>query len=238
MRKVIVIGATSGIGKELAKLFVEKGYTVGITGRRRELLEDLKKENPGSFITSTFDITDTHTTIEKLADLTSELGGLDLLIVCSGTGDINTELDFEIERKTIETNVIGFTNIVDWGFKYFDKQKLGHLVAISSIGGLRGSRHAPSYNASKSYQMNYLEGLRQKSKHTKSKIYITDIRPGLVDTDMAKGDGLFWVEPVKKVSNQIIKAIEKRKDIAYVTSRWGIIARILKLLPRSLYNKM
>ncbi|MDD3907381.1 MAG: SDR family NAD(P)-dependent oxidoreductase [Bacteroidales bacterium] len=238
MRKVVVIGATSGIGKGLAKKFAEKGCLVGVTGRRRELLEELKKERPESYMISAFDITDTISAIEALNDLTSKLGGLDLLIICAGTGDMNTRLDFEIEKRIIETNVIGFTNIVDWGFNYFENQKSGQLVAISSIGGLRGSRHAPSYNASKSYQMNYLEGLRQKSKFIKSSISITDIRPGLVDTDMAKGDSLFWVEPVQKVTNQIFKAIEKRKNVVYITKRWGIIARILKLMPRFLYDRM
>jgi len=238
MKKIIIIGATSGIGKELSRKFVDKGCLVGITGRRYELLEKLKEEKPESYLISSFDVTDLQITLDKLNELISKLGGLDLLVVCSGTGDINTALDFEIEKRIINTNVLGFTNIVDWGFKYFEEKKSGHLVAISSIGGLRGSRHSPSYNASKSYQMNYLEGLRQKSKHLRTEIYVTDIRPGLVDTDMAKGDGLFWVEPVQLVTNQIVKAIEKRKEIVYVTKRWGIVARILKLMPKSLYNRM
>ncbi len=238
MKKIIIIGATSGIGKELSRKFVENGCIVGITGRRYELLEKLKEEKPESYLISSFDITDVQITLDKLNELTSKLGGLELLVVCSGTGDINTTLDFEIEKRIINTNVLGFTNIVDWGFKYFEEKKSGHIVAISSIGGLRGSRHSPSYNASKSYQMNYLEGLRQKSKHLKSKIYVTDIRPGLVNTDMAKGDGLFWVEPVKIVSNQIYKAIEKRKEVVYVTKRWGLLARILKWMPGLLYNRM
>lgn len=86
--------------------------------------------------------------------------------------------------------------------------------------------------------MNYLEGLRVKAKQLQSGIVVTDIRPGLVDTDMAKGDGLFWVEPVQKVSDQIIKIIDKQTDVAYVTGRWGIVARLLKVMPRLLYEKL
>jgi len=238
MKKAIVVGATSGIGKGLAKLLVENDYKVGITGRRTELLEELKSENPDSYFIQTFDITDTKTAAEKLEQLTTELGGLDLLILSAGTGDINNELDFEIEKRTIDTNVVGFTCIADWTLKYFEKQNYGHFVAISSIGGLRGSKHAPSYNASKAYQINYLEGMRQKVTQRKEQIFITDIRPGLVDTEMAKGEGLFWVMPVDKTVRQIFKAIRKKRKIAYVTKRWGLIATILKFIPGSVYDRM
>jgi short-subunit dehydrogenase len=238
MKKAIIIGATSGIGKGLAEVLVENGYIVGITGRRTELLEKLKSKNPNSYIIKNFDITDTKATAEKLEELTYELGGLDLLIISSGTGDINEVLDFEIEKHTINTNVTGFTFIAGWAFKYFEKQKTGHLAAISSVGGLRGSRLALSYNATKAYQINYLEGLRQKAAKLKEKIFITDIRPGLVDTGMAKGERLFWVMPVEKTVRQIFKAIKKKRKIVYVTKRWCIIANILKLLPGPIYDRM
>jgi len=238
MKKAIIIGATSGIGKGLTKLLVNNGFKVGITGRRTELLENLRLENPDSYLIKTFDVKDTKVAVEKLEELTSELGGLDLLILSSGTGDINNKLDFEIEKRTIDTNVVGFTCIADWTFKYFEKQKFGHFVAISSIGGLRGSRQAPSYNATKAYQINYLEGLRQKATKLKEQIFITDIRPGLVDTEMAKGEGLFWVMPVEKTVRQIFAAIKKKRKIAYVTKRWGLIAKILKRIPRPVYDRM
>ena len=238
MKKAIVIGATSGIGKGIARLLTENNYKVGITGRRTELLNELKNESTNSYLIKTFDITDTINVVEKLEKLTSELRGLDLLILSSGTGDENDNLDFEIEKRTIDTNVTGFTCIVDWTFNYFEKQKHGHLVAISSIGGLRGSRQAPAYNATKAYQINYLEGLRQKATKLKTSIFVTDIRPGFVDTEMAKGEGLFWVMPVKKAVKQIYNAIRNKKKVAYITKRWGLIASILKRIPRILYDKM
>jgi len=147
---------------------VDNNYIVGITGRRTELLNELKETNPNSFLTKTFDVIDIKTSIRKLEELITELRGLDLIILSSGTGDVNTNLDFEIDRKVIDVNVTGFTNILNWAYSYFEKQEFGHLVAISSIAGIRGSREAPSYNATKSYQINYLEGLRQKSKKLKN----------------------------------------------------------------------
>jgi short-subunit dehydrogenase len=238
MKKAIVLGASSGMGKSLSALLVEEGYYVGITGRRIELLESIRQEHPDKYLIKPFDISDTSSIAEKLEELASELGGLDLLVISSGTGDENDSLDFSIENRTIDTNVLGFTCVADWAFRYFEKQKTGHLVAITSIAGLRGNRSAPSYYASKAYQINYLEGLRQKATKSNKQIWITDIRPGLVDTAMAKGEGLFWVMPVDMVVRQIYQAITSKRRIAYVTKRWGLIAKILKLIPNVLYDKM
>lgn len=238
MKKAIIIGATSGIGKGLAVRIAEENYLVGITGRREELLNELKCKKPNSFFTKSLDVTDTIKIVENLETLTKELGGLDLIIISSGIGDLNEKLDYEIEQRTIETNVTGFTCVANWAFNYFEKQKKGHLVAISSVGGLRGSRIAPAYNATKAFQINYLEGLRQKATKLKSEIFVTDIRPGFVDTAMAKGEGQFWVSSVDKATNQIFEAIRKKKKISYVTRRWKLIGIILKRIPRQIYDRM
>jgi short-subunit dehydrogenase len=238
MKKAIIVGASSGIGKELAQILVRDGYRVGITGRRLDLLEELKAQNPHSYSISSFDIRETESSVVKLDQLTAELGGLDLLIISSGTGDINPGLDFEVETKTIDTNVTGFTCVADWTFNFFLKQGHGHLVVISSIAGIRGSAEAPAYNASKAYQINYLEGLRQKAAKSKLPVHITDIRPGLVNTAMAKGEGLFWVMPVEKAARQIYNAITKKMRVATITRRWRIIALLLRLIPRNIYERM
>jgi short-subunit dehydrogenase len=157
MKKAIIIGATSGIGKGLAERFAANNYKVGITGRRKELLLELKDENPDAYLTKVLDVTNTRAAIQQLEELIDELGGLDLFVISSGIGEINEALDFEIENQTIDTNIVGFTCIADWTFNYFEKQQSGHLVVISSIGGIRGSHQAPAYNASKAYQINYTE---------------------------------------------------------------------------------
>ena len=238
MKKAIIVGATSGIGRGLSKLLVDHGFHVGITGRRIDLLTELKKENTNRYYVKSFDIVDTDSIPNHLNELVNSLGGLDLLVICSGTGDENIDLDFSIEKRTIHTNVLGFTAVADWAFNYFTKNKSGHLVAITSVAGLRGNRQTPSYNATKSYQINYLEGLRQKAKKSKQPIFVTDIRPGFVDTAMAKGDKMFWVSPVDKAVRQIYTAIKRKGKIVYITKRWLIIAMILKLLPGWILNKM
>jgi short-subunit dehydrogenase len=238
MKKVIIIGSTSGIGKGIAECFAANNYKVGITGRRKELLIELKDKNPDAYLIKVIDVTDTSSSIQQLEELTNEIGGLDILVISSGIGEINEALDFEIEKQTIDTNILGFTSIADWTFNYFEKQQSGHLVVISSIGGIRGSRQASAYNASKAYQINYTEGLRQKAAKLKMPIFITDIRPGLVDTKMAKGEGLFWVMPLEKAVDQMYKAIINKRKVVYVNKRWLLIAFVLKILPRGIYDKM
>jgi short-subunit dehydrogenase len=161
-----------------------------------------------------------------------------LLIISSGSGDLNPSLDSEIENETNAVNVTGFTAAADWAFNFFERQKSGHLAAITSIAGIRGGRHAPAYNASKAYQINYLQGLRQKAVNLKLPIFITDARPGFVDTPMAKGEGLFWVASPQKAALQIYRAIESKRKMTYITKRWRLIAFIIKHLPGFLYNRM
>lgn len=238
MKKAIIIGSTSGIGKELAWILSNNDYQVGITGRRMALLEELQDLKPESIKVLQMDITEISLLNDKLERLKIKLGGLDLLIICSGIGELNPDLNFNLEKITIDTNVIGFTCIADWAFNYFSTQNAGHLVGISSLAGLRGNRIAPAYNATKAFQINYLEGLRQKAYKMKSSITVTDVRPGFVDTAMAKGDGQFWVASPQKAAKQIFDAIKRKRNVVYVTKRWSIIALLLKFLPRILYNKM
>ena len=143
-----------------------------------------------------------------------------------------------MEREAIDTNVLPFTCIAGWAYHFFERQKSGQFVAITSIAGLRGGRHAPAYNATKAFQIRYLEGLRAKAKKAGMPIVITDIRPGFVDTAMAKGEDVFWSAPVPKAAAQIYRAIENKKAVAYVTHRWALIAFVIRLLPRFLYERI
>ena len=238
MRKAIVIGATSGIGKSISEILIQNGYAVGVTGRRLEMLQSLKEKYPKQMCYSQMDVQEL-SSIESICNkLVHQLGGLDLLIISAGIGDENKMLDFAIEKKVIKTNIQGFTCVADWGMNYFKKQGYGHLVNISSIAGLMGNGEAPSYNATKAFQINYLEVLRLNADKSGAEIIVTDIRPGYVDTDMAKGDGMFWVATVEKAAQQIFNAIKRKKKVVYITKRWRIIGIILKIMPYSLLRKL
>ena len=235
---IIVIGATSGIGKALFEKYVKEENRLGIIGRRTQLLDELKHQYPSKTHTATADITKQDEVEQAISSLQKKLGSIDLAIVCSGIGDLNPSLDYNVERPTIDTNVIGWTFVVDMLYNLFEQQGHGHLVAITSAGGLRGEPMAPTYSATKAYQINYMEALRKKAYKAGGKITVTDVRPGLVDTAMAKGEGLFWVMPVEKVARQICKAIRLKKSKVYVTKRWHILAIVNKILPFFLYKRM
>ena len=235
---IIIIGATSGIGKALYEKYATDGNRIGIVGRRTLLLDELHQSHPDCTFTATADITKQDEVKRAIHDFTKELGDVDLAIVCSGTSEINPTLDYALERPTLDTNVMGWTYVIDTLFHLFEQQAHGHLVAITSAGGLRGEPMAPAYSASKAYQINYMEALRKKAYKSCNHIHVTDIRPGLVNTAMAKGEGLFWVMPVEKVANQIIAVIRKEKSKAYITKRWHVLAVIIKSLPFMFYKRM
>lgn len=238
MKNAIVIGGTSGIGRGLAEKLVENNWTVGITGRRTELLSEIQTSSDNQILIQEHDIKDLSTSDEKMESLFLQLKTVDLVIVSSGISELNQELDWKIENDVIQTNVNGIAKVYEFVFSKFKKQGYGHLVGISSIASVRGNRYCPSYSASKAFQANYLEALRCIAKKEKWNIKITDVQPGFVDTPMAKGDDLFWVAPVKKASNQIYASILKGKKKVYITKRWRLIAWILRIIPSWFLEKI
>jgi short-subunit dehydrogenase len=176
--------------------------------------------------------------MHQLNELICEMQGVELIVISAGIGAINLELDWQKEVEIIETNVAGFAAVANVAIQHFMQQGYGHLVGISSLAALRGSDASPAYYASKAFESNYLQGLRKKMAKSRLPITITDVQPGLVDTAMAQGEGLFWVAPVEKAAQQIYVAISKKKEHVYVTKRWRLIAWLIKAMPTSLYNKM
>lgn len=219
---ILIIGATSGIGYELWKHYTTTGNTVAITGRRNELLQKQIKDTPDKTVAFQCDIADLSSFDFMLKNVMSKF----VAIICAGVGELNPELELSTELATISVNVNGWINAVDLIYKIIENQKSGHLVAVTSVGGLQPTPIAPSYSASKAFQINYIKSLQQKSKGTS--LVVTEIRPGLVKTRMAKGDGLFWVMPLDGVVKEIVKAINKNMRLKIVTTRWRIINFLLK----------
>jgi short-subunit dehydrogenase len=237
MKKAIIIGASSGIGRALAKKLTDNNYTVGITGRRSDKLKTLSDNKPEKFQVSSFDVT-SDGSLKKLDELVAKLGGLDLLVFSAGMGELNDNLDTVTELQTIELNVNSFTKVAIWAYHLFKKQGYGHFLGITSVAGLRGNGHAPAYNASKSYQINYLEGLQHRVAKENLPIHFTDVRPGFVDTAMAKGEGLFWVASTDIAAKQIFNLIKRKQKVGYVTKRWRLISILLRVLPKRILMKI
>jgi short-subunit dehydrogenase len=238
MKKAIIIGASSGIGRELAKVLAEDYDVIGLTARRIDLLEALCAELGTKAYTAEMDVSNTQDAILKLNALIAQMDGVDLAVICAGTGHTNPELIWELEKKTNDVNVQGFACMADTFINHFIKQGSGHLVGISSVAALRGSGICPAYNASKAYVSNYLEGLHLKASRINKNITVTDLKPGFVDTAMAQGDGLFWVASASKAASQIYQLIKRRRPHGYVTKRWRLVAILLTLMPRWLYTRI
>ncbi len=232
MQKAIIIGATSGIGRALALELSHRGYAVGIAGRRAELLASLAAELPGPSAQMTLDLAQPEAARAQLLALIEALGGMDLLVISSGIGIGNPELEWAPEQQTIAVNVAGFVMMAITGYRYFAEHGGGHLAGISSIAGIRGTRFNPMYNASKSFEMIYLEGLRALAHHQGLPIAVTDIRPGFVTTPMtARNERMFWVVSAEVAARQLADALARQQRVAYITRRWALIAWLLRHLP-------
>ena len=236
IKKIIIVGATSGIGRKMAELYAAAGNIVGITGRRKELLDEIENMFPNKIKAECFDVTGNEN-IARLTSLIQKIGGLDILVYSSGIGELSKGLDWEIDKLTVETNVKGFIEIANWSFNYFLNQGDGRMAVISSIAANRGNSWAPAYSASKAFQSNYFEALAIKAKRMKRVIGIICIEPGFVDTKMVEGYKRFWVVPLDKAARQIIAGIEKKKQKVYISKRWWLIARLMRLAPFWLYKK-
>ena len=236
-KKAIIMGASSGIGKELAKILSRNGYIVGLAARRIDLLDELQKELPNKSFIKQIDISKQEDAEIKFKEMIGEMGGIDLIVISAGYGDLNSKLKWPIEKATIDVNVTGFALIAGIALQHFLDRGSGHLVGISSIAALRGQRSAPAYSASKAFVCNYLEGLRHIAIKSRKPIFITDVQPGFVKTPMSRGNNLFWIATAQKAASQIYDAIVKKKKHAYITKRWRIVAWLLKVVPDWLYNK-
>jgi len=237
MKKIIIVGSSSGLGKELAKIYAMQNNLVVVTGRREELFQQLKNEYPNNIITSVFNVMDPEN-LQHIQSLIEQMGGLDLLIYNAGYGEPSLELIPENEKIMTQTNVNGFVEIVGYAFNFFVQQGYGQIAVSSSLSALRGNSWAPAYSASKAFMSNYAEGLNIKARKLKKNIIVTDIKPGFMNTKMAKGNKQFWVAPVNKAATQVVKAIAQKKRVVYITRRWWLIAQFMKIIPYSLYSRM
>ena len=231
--KAIVIGASSGIGREVALLLIRQGWTVGVAARRVELLQDM-----GAAAVERIDVTAEDAT-KQLQALIEQLGGMDLFFYASGIGKQNRELREDIELQTMATNGMGFIRMIGEAYRYFAKQGTGHIAAITSIAGTKGLGPAPSYSATKAMQNTYLQALEQQATARGLNIRFTDIRPGFVDTALLSGDFHYpmMLKP-DKVSKEILCAINHKEHIRVIDWRYRILTALWRGIPRFVWRRL
>lgn len=235
--RALVSGATSGIGRALTLRLATAGYRVAAIGRRSDRLDELTIRFPDAIVTRVVDLRD-HAVLPKILDqLVSELGGLDLCVINAGVDHRNPELLPEPEIETVDVNVKAFVIMAVWAADLFKRQRSGHIVGMSSVAAFWGNGRTLAYNASKAFELRYLEGLHNNLAGLE--VWVTDVRPGFVATEMTAGrNDMFWVSSPEKAAEQIYRAILKRKRVVYVTRRWRFIAWLMRLSPYQLYRRL
>lgn len=241
--KAIIIGATSGLGREVAVRLAGKGWTIGATGRRRDALEALQQElGKDKVHIATMDVTKPEATA-ALDSLIEEMGAPDLLFHVSGVGYQNRELDLEKEIRTVRTNCEGMVRIVDHFLNFVRNHKdiytpahKAHVAVITSIAGTAGMGTAPAYSATKRMLQTYISALVQLCNMEKIPVQFTDIRPGFVLTPLLNPEKVYPMAMTTETAGKhIVKAIEKKKRIYTFDWRFRMLVLGWKLIPRCIW---
>jgi len=234
MKRAIVIGASSGIGFEVAQLLLSEGWKVGVASRRMELLQKVGNVEAAEQI----DVNDPDAG-KRLREMITQMGGMDLFFYAAGVGKQNRDLKEDIELMTTTTNGLGFVRMIGEAFRYFAERGEGHIAAITSIAGTKGLGPAPSYSATKAMQNVYLQALEQQANARGLNIYFTDIRPGFVDTALLNGD--FHYPMMMKpdvVAQQIVRAINHKKHICVIDWKYRVLTMAWRRIPRFIWRRM
>lgn len=243
-KRAIIIGASVGMGKELAKMLAADGYTVGMTSRRIELLEEIQQEIPMQTYVAQMDISQPEEAIEILNNLIEQMGGLDLMVIAA-TGFWDCDFDDNDWKKSspvLMVDIVGFFALARTALNYFEDQGHGHLVGFSSMDGIRGVAGCPAYSAAKAFNSRYLEAERNKFMQKNMPIYVTELCPGWInsrgDINFDELPHAYWIETLDDAMCDIMEAIKNKEHIAYITRRWQKVAELLHHIPADLYNAL
>ena len=237
-KTAIIVGASSGIGREVAKLLLADGWRIGVAARREELLQELKASAPERVETMAIDVTKSDAG-EQLLSLIERLGGMDLYFHASGIGKQNRALEASIELQTVETNAVGFTRMIGTAYRFFAEKGEGHIAAITSIAGTKGLGPAPAYSATKALQATYMQSLEQQANQRGLKIRFTDIRPGFVDTALLNDNFPYpMLMKPEKVARDIVRSIYHHRHVRVIDWRYRILTFFWRLVPNWLWRRL
>lgn len=238
MKKTVCItGASSGIGQQLAYEFASRGYQLMLLARRKDSLDDtaeaIRQQYGVTVWTQALDVSDAAAVRETLHDLDRHCGGMDIVIANAGVGGggrVGTG-KFDEDARIIQTNILGAMATIDTAMEIFQERSAGHIVAISSVAGLRGLPGAAAYSASKAALATYMEALEAETMG--SHVSVTTLFPGYIDTPinnmMKSRPFLITVEKGAKIMADLIERKVTRSTVPVYP--WNVIGRLLKVLP-------
>ncbi|MBV6394008.1 MAG: putative oxidoreductase [Anaerolineales bacterium] len=244
VKRALIVGASSGIGAELARKLAGEGYRLMLLARREGNLKALcgrinseVGERRAQFIAH--DVADYQSIPLLFAQAVDIMGGLDLVVYNSGAlipvGA--QEYNFSKDLATMQINLLGAMAWLNQAADYFQKQGAGQIVGISSVGGERGRTSAPAYNTSKAALNTYLESLRNRLARRGA--HVLTVKPGFVSTDMIhNAKTSFWVAPIAAAVADIWKGIRDRKQEVYTPARWRIVGWLMRNAPSFVMRRL
>lgn len=241
MKHIIIVGASSGIGRRVALDFARMGWKVGIAARRIERLEEARGLYPDNIVCKSIDVT-ADDAVERFYDLIELNGGADVVLYAAGVGWSNPGLNLSEDMQTVAVNVGGFTRIVNAAYRYFRdtaNDGRGQIAAITSVAGTKGLGVSAAYSASKRYCQTYLEALGQLARMQRVAVDITDIRPGFIRTPLLKeGRRYPMLMDLDYAAPRIELAILRRKRVQVIDWRWNVAVGLWRLIPAALWTRL
>lgn len=245
LRSVIIIGATSGIGRAVTERLVTEGVRVGIAGRREDRLKEIQERFGAERVSyRVMDVTEASATV-ALDELIAEVGAPDALLYASGIGKQNPTLDADIELRTVETNCVGMVRLVDHFVNYvkrtpaYNKKHKAHIAVITSVAGTMGMGPAPAYSATKSMQSTYLVALTQHARMERIPLSVGDIRPGFVATDILNPEKRYpMLMSVERAARFVVRSLRRHQRITIFDWRYRLLVGFWRCIPRCVWERL
>lgn len=240
-KRIIIIGASSGIGERIALDLARAGMLVGIAARREEKLKTISELVPGKILYKEINAA-ADDAQQRFYDLIEMRGGMDILLYAAGCGYQDPDLNTEKVIETLRTNVIGFARIMTAAFKYFrDTANVttGRIAAITSVAGTKGMGISAAYSSSKRFQQSFINALEQLAYTRHVNVRFTDIRPGFIRTALLDPDRSYPMEmSLDYACPKIERAILTGRRVAYIDSRWRIVNALWRMIPQRIWKHL
>ena len=239
MKKIVIMGASSGIGYACAEALAKRGVKVGVAARHTKPLEELRRKYPDQVEYARIDVTKP-AAVGQMEALIQKLGGMDIYFHVAGIGYENTSLDPEAEVDIFNTNTVGFVRCISAAYRYFRNNHIrGHIAAVTSVAGTNGLARLSAYSASKAAGQKWLVALEQLSNDSDAGITFSDIRPGWVRTPLlVPGNKYPMTMSLEYAVPRILKAIVRRQRVAVIDWRWNIVVGLWRMIPNILWTHM
>jgi short-subunit dehydrogenase len=240
LNKVIIVGASTGMGAALARQLARRGALVAAVARRVNELESVRAESPDRIHIYPFDTADVEGVPSLFERIEADLNGVDGLIYSAGVMPPieEGEYSFEKDRSMVEINLLGAMAWMSIAAARFEAARDGTIIGISSVAGERGRRKNPGYTATKAGLTAYLEALRNRC--SRYGVNVVTIKPGFVDTAMTRGmPGLFWLISADEAATRILQLADRRSSASgYVPRRWGLVMAVVRSIPSRIFRRL